>query len=576
MANNRKGGNETPPTEPKSTKPAATTGQPNKTNTVAEKNKPISATGRVMTQRQLTRFELERRKSRQLTLAAIALVVLIVIILVVGVFQSVIAPNIKELATVNGQSVSTGDYYKFRKLTLFKRIAQYQQFAGSLSGDQQQQIQQQISQFTAELDNVQGFPVDQDTLNTYVGILVADKAAKDEFGINPSDDDVKKALDNQLAQELRINTPTPNPFQAVVTPTLAAVETALQIQATATANAITPLPTPTPSVSATASPVPTTTVAVSPTVTATETVTPTVTPQPTNIPGDKAEQTISASKSSFFDSLKKVTGLSDDDYRKLEVRPKLVKDQVSDKLLAKSLKVGDPTLQVQARKLSVKEQVEALAIAKQVQAVPADQQQALFEKLVREKSIDTVLAPKNGDLGWFRQYQLSTLATEDLAWDALAKVQPGQITAPVKAVDGWDLYFLIARDDKRPLEERAYKAQFDTDQTGDYRVYVRWLADKTKAANPSYKTSPTPTSEPTQVPPAPFTPVIQPTATPATSPNVSGTPASSVVVGPVPAGTTPTVAGTATTTAGSTSTVAATTTVATTTAAATPAPTPTK
>jgi hypothetical protein len=566
MANNQKGGKETPPN-----KPAAKPGQPNKTNTVAEKNKPISATGRVMTQRQLTRFELERRRSRQLTLAAIGLVVLIVIILGVGIFQSAIAPNIKELATVNGQTVTTGDYYKFRKLTLFKRIAQYQQFAGSLSGDQQQQIQQQISQFNAELDSVQSFPIDQDTLNTYVGILVADKAAKDEFGINPSDDDLKKALDNQLAQELRINTPTPNPFQIVVTPTLAAVETALQIQATATANAITPLPTPTPSVSATASPIPTTTVAVSPTVTATETITPTVTPQPTNIPGDKADQTISASKGSFFDSLKKVTGLSDDDYRKLEVRPKLIKDQVSDKLLAKLSKVGDPALQLQARKLSVKEQVEALAISKQILAVPAAQQLALFEKLVREKSIDTVLAPKNGDLGWFTQYQLSTTATEDLAWDALTKVQPGQITVPVKAVDGWDLYFLIARDDKRPLDERAFKAQFDTDQTGDYRVYVRWLADKTKAANPSYKTSPTPTTEPTQVPPAPFTPVIQPTATPVTSPDTGGTPAgSTVVVGPVPAAVTPTLAAT------STATKAATTTVATTTAATTPAPTPTK
>jgi hypothetical protein len=363
----------------------------------------------------------------------------------------------------------------------------------------------------------------------------------------------------------------------VVTPTLAAVETALQIQATATANAITPLPTPTPSVSATASPVPTTTVAVSPTVTATETITPTVTPQPTKIPADKADQTISASKSSFFDSLKKVTGLSDDDYRKFEVRPRLIKDQVSDKLLAKTLKVGDPTLQVQARKLSVKEQVEAIAIAKQIQAVPADQQLALFEKLVREKSIDTVLAPKNGDLGWFTQYQLSTTATEDLAWDALVKVQPGQITAPVKAVDGWDLYYLIARDDKHALDERAFKAQFDTDQSGDYRVYVRWLADKTKAANPSYKTSPTPTSEPTQVPPAPFTPVIQSTATPVTTPDSSGN-AGTVVVGPVPAGITPTIAATSTVAATTTATSAATTTAsATTTAAATPAaPTPTK
>ncbi|NWJ45767.1 MAG: peptidylprolyl isomerase [Chloroflexi bacterium] len=562
MANTPKGGSEKPPTnQPKKTETSATTKHtPGKGS--------HSHSTQHMTSRQLTRYERDRRNQRYLILTGVITVVLMVLILVFGVFQSTIAPNIKELASVNGQSVTTGDYYKFRKLTLFKRIAQYQQFMASLAGDQQQQFQQQIQSFSAEIDDTPSYPVDQQTLSDYISILVLDKAARDQYGINPSDDDVKKAMDSQFGTELRLSTPTPSSFGAVATPTLAALGTAIAAQNTATANVITPLPTATPSVSASPSPTPTT---IAPTNTAVASGTPsasgtavpsgtpaTATPAPTNtaLPADKAQQTLGASQNSFFDSVKKVTGLSMDEYKKLEIRPRLLKDLVSDKLLAAQPKLGDPVLQLHARAISVKEKVEAEDLLKQLKAVSGADRAALFTKLAREKSIDTVAAPKNGDLGWFMKYQLSSSATEDTAWDALLKLQPGDLTDPLQVSEGWQILILVERNDTRAIDEREYQSLFDTDQNGDYRVYARWLQQKIDDAKPKYFTAPTPTSEPTQVLPPVFTPVVQPSATPNTA---AQTPVTTNVVGPLP------ISGTATanpvTTTAATTTTSGTTTV---------------
>ncbi len=579
MANNKSGGSQTPPSD--ETKPKQPVSPP-PVPTGGDKPKPATHTpARPMTQRQLTRFEKDRLRQRQLTIAAIAIVAIMIVVIIVGVFQNAIAPNIRELATVNGQTISTGEYNKFRKLTLFKRAAQFQQILPSLAGDQQQQFQQQLQQIYAEIDSVTTFPVDQDTLETYAGVLVADKAAKDEFGIAPSDDDVNKEMNNQFGSELRLFTSTPDANGAAATPTLAALDTVLANQATITANAITPLPTATPSVSPSPSPATTPTVVAtgSPnasvtaggTITATTTVSPTVAPTNTPIAADKAQQTVTTSQNGFFDNLKKVTGLSQDDYKKLEIRPRLIKTLVSQRLIQKLPKLGDAVPQLKASSIVSTERLAAVEITRDLKAASAADLPALFTKLARDKSINLVTAPKNGDLGWFIQYQLSNTATEDPLWDAANKLQVGQISDPVKTSDGWEVIYLQGKEDKRPLDERQYKALLDTDQNGDYRVYIRWLKDKTKIANPSYKTSPTPTTEPTQVPAAPFTAVIQPsptvdiTATAVANATLTPQPSvTTVVVGPLPASGTPTPTAT---------TAAATTSAATTTA---PPPTATK
>ncbi|MEI7556666.1 peptidylprolyl isomerase [Candidatus Chlorohelix sp.] len=586
MANTPKGESGKPPTnQPKKPETAAATKH--------TPGKGSHSHNHHMTERQLTRYERDRRNQRYLIITGVVTVALMVLILVFGVFQSAIAPNIKELATVNGQSVTTGDYYKFRKLTLFKRIAQYQQFMSSLAGDQQQQFQQQIQSFSAEIDDTPSYPVDQQTLSDYISILVLDKAARDQYGINPSDDEVKKAMDSQFGNELRLSTPTPSSFGAIATPTLSALETAIAAQNTATANVITPLPTATPSVSVSPSPTPTTiaptnTAVANGTPSASGTAAPTGTPgtptlAPTNtaLPADKAQQTLSASQNSFFDSVKKVTGLSIDEYKKLEIRPRLLKNLVSDKLLAEQPKLGDQVLQLHARAISVKEKVDAENLLKQLKAVSGADREALFTKLARDKSIDSVAAPKNGDIGWFIKYQLSSSATEDTAWDALVKLQPGDLTDPLQVSEGWQILILAERNDKRAIDEREYRSLFDTDQSSDYRVYARWLKQKLDDSKPKYFTSPTPTSEPTQVLPPVFTPVVQPTVTPGTTalPTVTTN-----VVGPLPVSGTPTITSNLATTTASASATAtvksATTAAVTTTAAATTtsgvSPTPTR
>lgn len=578
-----------------------------------------------MTRRAASRYQKDLQRQRQLVIATIVVVGLIIVVFLVGIFQSLIAPNIKTLAEVNGQSISSGDYYKFRKLALFKEIGQLQQQLQFVQGDQQNQIQARISLDQSELNDVTSHNVDQPTLEAYASNLIAEKSAKDQFGISVSDDDLSKFLNDQFLAT--IYTPTPNGTGVPATATAGAANTAVAAIATSTANNTTPLPTDTPSVTPTTTtsltpqptgtgnattPGPTSSVApsgsttpgltpgptssVAPagtvsgtitattTVTATATVTPTATSTSTPIGADKVQATISTSRSSFLDSFKKATGLSEDDYKKLEVRPQLIKKQVSERLLSKLPKVGDPYAQIQASHILVKDEATAKDIIAQLKAVPADQFKSKFVELARSKSDDKTSAAHDGDLGWFIEGMMV-----DPFYQAAQKLDKGQWTqdAPVKSDFGYHVIWVTDKSNDRPLDAVEYSQLTTTDQNGDYVAYTKWLKAQVDAAKPKYNTPPTPTPVPTQIPAPVFTPVIPPTVTPTPLPTTAapspaagtGTPGTAVAGTTTPGATT----AAATTTAAST-TVAATTTAATTTVAATvaattttaPTPSPTK
>jgi hypothetical protein len=274
-----------------------------------------------------------------------------------------------------------------------------------------------------------------------------------------------------------------------------------------------------------------------------------------------------------------VTGLSEGDYKELEVRPTLIKRKVSDILLAQLPGVGSPYPQLEASRIVTTTENGALELLVQLKGIPQDQLKPRFGEIARQQTNNNVEQPRNGYMGWFIDGSYAVGDADDEIWKAANKLQVGQLTdPPVRTNDGWEIIFLTGRDDKRPLDAEEVRVLRTTDQNGDYRVFTNWLKKLVDTSKPQYFTSPTPTTAPTQVAPPVFTPAIPPTPTPnvtataiagatataQATPVVTGTP-----IGPVPA-TTTTAASTTAASITTTPTVAITPTVATPTAATTP------
>jgi parvulin-like peptidyl-prolyl isomerase len=555
--------------------------------TPAPRIRPAQSTSTLRPQSQLsaralTRHETDLKRQRQLVWVTAGVIGFILLVLAFGIWQTSLAPNFETLAEVNGQSVSRADYNKFRKIDLFKQSGSLQQQLNYTSGDQQTQLQSQLSLLQDEEVNVASRPVNQDALERLVGNIVMEKAAKDQFNISVSDDEVNKYLGDQF--QGIIYTPTANPSEAIQTQTAGPVASQAAQFNTATAGAVTPLPTPTPSVSPTTeisgtvtaattpgltpeatttagagTPGATTTVSGTVTVSGTATVEPSPTTTSTPMAADKVQQTAQAYQSDYLKSFRSFTTLTDDDYKKFEARPTLIKKKVVDKLQATEPKVGDPYPQIKLSHILVADEATAQQIYDELKATPADQLESKFVQLAREKSTDTGSASHNGDLGWNTD---KTQFDKDFLAAALP-LEKGQFTKPVKTQFGYHIIYCTDKDPKRPLDALTIQAFQQPDANGDPAFFSDWLKDKVKAAGPKYNTPPTPAPTATIVPVPAFTPVIPPTVTP-----VPPTPE------PTTAAAATTAAGATTAAAGTTPAVAATTAGATTGPVTTAAPTP--
>ncbi|HEX2911368.1 MAG TPA: peptidylprolyl isomerase [Chloroflexia bacterium] len=567
-------------------KPGVTTeikpARPASGNRPATGNRPQTT----MSARALTRYEKDLRRQRTLVLATIGVVVFVVLVLAFGIWQTSLAPNFETLAEVNGQSVSRTDYNKYRKTELFNQSGLLQQQLAFASGDQQQQLQSQLSLVQDEVQNVQSRPVNQTSLENLVNQIVLEKAAKDKFNISVSDDDVSKYLGDEFKNV--VQTATPNPTQALQTATAGPVATQAATFATATAQNVTPLPTATPSVTATTATGTTTpgaTAAAGTTTTpgatagttpgltpaatttggattpgatgtpgtATASVSPTATQTSTPIPADKVQQTASANQTDYLKSFRTFTGLGDDDYRKYVAKPQLIKTKVIDKLReTQGAKIGDPVESWKLSHILVADEATARQIYNDLKATPKDQFDAKFVEYARTKSTDTSAAAHNGDLGWVTA---KTSFDKDFLAAAM-KLRKGDLSEPVKTQFGWHIIYCTDYDPKRPLDATTIQGYEQTDQNGDPQYFTDWLKQQVDAAKPKYNTPPTPAPTATLVPLPAFTPVIPPTNT------------------PVP--TTPAATTAAATTAASTTAAATTAAESTPTPSTTLAPTPTK
>lgn len=368
--------------------------------------------------RQETRKETVRRRrdlerNRRLLIALAGVGVVLVLLLAAGVIQELVIKPSQPVATVNGVRIPT-DAYK-------KRV---------LFGWYQSQNQVTDPQGTS-----------LQTLDQMVDETLIREQAK-QRGISVSADEVTETIEKFFGYMRNLPTPAPTP---------------------------TPEATPTPGGEPTATPLPTST--------------------PVTLEAYQKE------RADYLTRLKAATGFSEEDFRSL-VETDLLRQKLSDSVTAD---VPTTEEQVHARHILVR----TIEPQPTPTAVPAGQptptpdpnatptpeprndQQALarilevkkrldagedFAKLALEYSDDTGSAAQGGDLGWFGRGQMIT-EFEDAAF----KLQPGQVSDPVKTQFGYHLIKVEEKDPARPLDPYTL-------QQKKSEAFTKWLTDLRTAA----------------------------------------------------------------------------------------------
>jgi parvulin-like peptidyl-prolyl isomerase len=446
---------------------------------------------------------------QRIAVVVVALATLVVLALLAAgaVYQYVYLPR-QVLVMVNGEAITRQDYWKMRKLELLNQISQYRQLASLTTGQQSLQYQQLADQAEQQLPTVEGDPVNESTLDQMIDDrIVVQRAA--ELGVQLTDAEVQEYL-VQLFAPAPLASPTPT---LGLDPTAAA-------WATATA-AVTPTPLPEPAPTTPESseraqtPVASTPLAGEPTAApatpgatppgSSETPGPTVSPTPTVMPTatlrpEDVRATATATISDYQRQVLDRAGMSLSDFQRLFIRPLLAREKVQRAL---EEQVPLRAEHVHGAHILLATEDAARAVVEELRG-GAD-----FAHIARERSIDTTTAPNGGDLGWFPRGYMPD------AFDAVAfRLQPGEISDPVRTEFGWHIVTVLGREDDRPLTLEML-------QVLRQRAFTRWLekqrADSMITWHAGLRPLPTPPPPPFFPPPdAPPTPTPTPSPTPET------------------------------------------------------------
>ncbi|MGQ9489745.1 MAG: peptidylprolyl isomerase [Anaerolineae bacterium] len=250
----------------------------------------------------------------------------------------------------------------------------------------------------------------------------------------------------------------------------------------------TPVPTPTPDPNATAS----------------AEATPTPRPTPTPVTLEAYQQLYNE----YLARLKTVAGMSETDFRRVVegdlLRQKLYEEITKDVpvtaeqvrarhiLIAirtpaptpESTPAGGPTPEPDATPAPTptptpepRDEAQALALITEIQQKLSAGED--FAELARQYSDDPGSKEKGGDLGWFPRASGFVQEFEEAAF----KLQPGEVSPPVRTQFGYHLIKVEERDPARPLDEF-------TVLQNKYRAYQQWLTDLRNAAKIERRWSP--------------------------------------------------------------------------------------
>jgi hypothetical protein len=497
------------------------------------KKKKLQSQAPVMTRGQLSRAAREKRRVRNLYTAAIAVGTIIVLVLGYALINTyIIRPN-AEVAKVGDVTITRDTYNKLRRYNLYSSVrnsAFYQQQFGDTSvgglGS--------VTELQAQLRNANNETVlDADTVNQLVDGEVLRQKSPD-LGVNPSRAELVAAQMKDLVPQPTAPPTTPSP-EPPVTPSSVVSDTA-----TPTSSATVPTATPT-----------TTPTAGSPTSTSTATA--------TFVPVPGGQQTAEALYPRFVKALGMGTSpsnsetqcalgcpnISEDDYLRLVMEPRVRREQATEKLAA--TQVLTEVAQIRAQRIMT----DTKAAAETIQARLAKNED--FGKVANETSkeeIDRINGGQpgqGGDIGWLTKEGNTVVTDAEFAAKALElKEQPGQVSEPFQIGNNWYLVKILERAEKRPreqiqidnLKQKAYDDWFN----GVKASYGDRITTKLPSL-PSVPTQPA-IPEPTvavpidltpQGPQGPPTPGGQPTGTVGTGTTTPSNPAATATIATTPA-----------------------------------------
>jgi parvulin-like peptidyl-prolyl isomerase len=257
-------------------------------------------------------------------------------------------------------------------------------------------------------------------------IIIAQQA--EALGITVTDEEAREELQLQFGYDAGEPEPTTTPF-----PTLAGAD------ATPTATA-TFVYTPTPTLTPTVDPTITATATATPEPTATPDATPTPAPTATPLTEEAYEEQIGNQVS----QIAFISGLSETRIREMFLnitRAGLYSERLFN-TLRDDFDIDTQDTRANISYIQLASEEEAQALLEEIEAGDID-----FAVAAADNSLDTITAPRGGNIGWTTQPAVENRFGEEAA-EQLFTVEPGTIVGPleVEATGTWNLYLLNERE----------------------------------------------------------------------------------------------------------------------------------
>jgi parvulin-like peptidyl-prolyl isomerase len=401
---------------------------------------------KVVSKKHLARIEKERIQNRYIVISALAIILIVIGLVGYGILDDTVIKYRRPVATVNGDTITMGDFQtrvKYARWQLIQRYLSTSQLMQMFGSDEStksyftstlQQIQSQLNNTTELGESILDQMIDE--------VLIRQEAERQNITV--SEADIDKAM--QEAFEYFPNgTPTPT-----IEPTEAPTSTLSPTQIALAAS-------PTPKSTATSMPEPTSTVtSIPPTATAIEptvepTAGPTETPEPTATP--YTLEGYNEAVKGYVDQLSDIK-FSEKDLRKI-FEAQLYRDKVFEFITADFSREQE---QVWARHILVEDLATAEAILEKIKKGQD------WYTLAAEHSTDTSNKDEGGDLGWFgRGVMVSEFE------DAAFKLKIGEISEPVKTTHGYHIIQVLGHE-TRQLDSSAYEEARE-------KNFEEWLTD---------------------------------------------------------------------------------------------------
>ncbi|HEY3313517.1 MAG TPA: peptidylprolyl isomerase [Anaerolineales bacterium] len=403
----------------------------------------------------LAHLEVVRRQDRIIRISALVIILLVVGVVGYGLLANTVLLPYREVANVNGDKITVGEFQaqvKIQRIQAINRYIQYMQYAqmfGIQDPLNDPNFGPILKQDSDRLKNTQS--MGQEVVDLLIDDRLIHQEAK-KRGLSVSAEELDKAMQASF-QYYPNGTPTVAPTATeLVMPTLNPTELAI----------VTITPTASPAPTATNEPTATLDANVTATTTPTSEPTATTGPTPTTAPTATAitaegYQTLLKER---MDGIKKDTGMDEASYRKL-VEGSLLRQKLIDDVTKDQKPVQE---QVWARHILVATEVEAQAVLARLKAGED------FAKVSSEVSTDTAAKDKGGDLGWFGRGAMVAPFEE-----AAFALKIGQISDPVKSDFGYHIIQVIGHED-RPLTAD----QQNTNKQAEFNTFLKKLRDEAK------------------------------------------------------------------------------------------------